>query len=204
MTKTKLFFDLDGTLIDSTKRLYLLFQYLIPESYLSYEDYWKLKREMQTHSSILENRFSYLDEKIRAFEENWMTSIEKENWLKHDEPFPGVQQYLQSLSTNHTLYLITARQSTSAVVKQIDSFGWHSLFKEILVTNQTEEKSDIILSVTSPSSIDWIVGDTGKDIEAGKKLGMKTAAVLSGFRNRSVLEKYNPDIIRNIVTDIFF
>jgi len=42
---------------------------------------------------------------------------------------------------------------------------------------------------------DWFVGDTGHDIIAGKKLGIKTAAVLTGFLSKEKIEEYEPDII---------
>jgi phosphoglycolate phosphatase len=201
---TKLLFDLDGTLVDSTKRLYHLFQHLVPHSSFSYDDYWELKRNMQTHSIILDKHFQYEEKLVRDFEEKWMEEIEKENWLSFDEPFPGVTPFLQMLAGDYDLYLITARQLTAAAKKQVDSFGWNSLFKEVMVTNQAKEKAEIVLSFIVPSAQDWMIGDTGIDIQTGKQLGMKTAAVCSGFRSRAVLEKYQPDVIAEKVTDLVF
>ena len=51
-----LFFDLDGTLLNSRKRLYTLFQDLIPESKLSIDEYWDLKRDKIDHKTILMER----------------------------------------------------------------------------------------------------------------------------------------------------
>ena len=34
-----IFFDLDGTLLDSKERLYYLFQHLVPECKFSFEEY---------------------------------------------------------------------------------------------------------------------------------------------------------------------
>ena len=62
-----LIFDLDGTLIDSRNRLYQLFQRLVPESTLSFEEYWKLKRNKISNKDILIHRFCFKDNKIEQF-----------------------------------------------------------------------------------------------------------------------------------------
>jgi len=49
----QVFFDLDGTLPDSRERLYRLFCELVPESRLSFDKYWALKRRKQDHKTIL-------------------------------------------------------------------------------------------------------------------------------------------------------
>ena len=59
------------------------------------------------------------------------------------------------------------------------------------------QPSTIIEAYTN--SDNWIIGDTGMDISVGKKLGIKTVAVLSGFQNLAVLSAYKPDyILKNI------
>ena len=51
------------------------------------------------------------------------------------------------------------------------------------------------------SKNDWIIGDTGKDIETGQQLGIKTGAVLSGFLNLKSLLLYKPDLIINNIIE---
>ena len=50
---------------------------------------------------------------------------------------------------------------------------------------------------------DLFVGDTGIDINTAKLINIKSIAVLSGFRNKSILEQYNPDYIENDIKTIF-
>jgi phosphoglycolate phosphatase len=190
----QIFFDLDGTLIDSRPRLYRLFQYLVRESSLSFEEYWRLKRNRQSHSAILSGVFNYGEGSIVDFEKRWMAEIEKDEWLEIDRPFEGVTEFLRRTGQSHSMFIVTARQFTGKVYRQIESFGWTHLFKEMLVTNQRHEKNQLMIPFL-PESTDWMIGDTGKDIVVGKSLGMKTAAVLSGFLNRESLEKYDPDLI---------
>ncbi len=199
----KIFFDLDGTLLDASDRLYQLFQFLVPTSTLSKDDYWKLKRNKINHQAILRTQFKYTDEQIKTFENTWLSMIELPEWIALDKPFKGITKYLRELKSDHGLYVVTARQSEEIVILQIKNYGWADIFDEVLVTKQRHEKSELIGS-RRESVRDWVVGDTGKDIEAGKSLGLRTAAVLSGFLSREMLMEYHPDIIGNFVTDLTF
>jgi phosphoglycolate phosphatase len=199
-----IFFDLDGTLIDSKPRLYHLFQYLVPESKLEFEEYWQLKKNKINHKQILTSKYEYSEEKYIDFEKKWMDEIELEKWLNFDKPFNGVGKFLDFLATKKKLFLVTARQSKENTKKQIHKLGWEDIFTEILVTQQKHEKHELIKSRVQINSTDWMVGDTGKDIQTGKLLGIKTAAVLSGFLNEVNLLQYEPDVIENHITDINF
>jgi phosphoglycolate phosphatase len=201
-TRMNIFFDLDGTLIDSRRRLYRLFQHLIPASPLTFDDYWDLKRNKIHHLEILKNKFSFSKEAIERFDQKWLQSIEQAEWLALDKPFEGVLEYLNGLKLRHKLYLVTARQSENMALKQIAQYGWIGIFEKVLITLQKQEKYDLIKNSVETENTDWLVGDTGEDILTGKKLNLRTAAVLSGFRNEKNLESYKPDIIVNVVTDL--
>lgn len=196
-----IFFDLDGTLLDSRERLYLLFQNLVPESKLSFEEYWSLKRNKITHREILEIQFCYSNQAIKLFEENWMQKIELPEWLAFDKPFEGLNNFLRDLGKRYNLYVITARQFKEIAKNQIEQLGWNNLFKEILVTEHKDEKYTLIKSTVTTSKEDWLIGDSGKDIQTGKQLGFRTAAVLSGFLSKHKLLEYKPDIIIDTVFD---
>ncbi|CAD0222966.1 HAD family hydrolase [Chryseobacterium sp. D764] len=197
-----IFFDLDGTLIDSRPRLYHLFQSLVPTSELSFDEYWTLKRGKKSHKEILLSKFNYSSEQYSDFEKKWMSEIELEKWLKLDTPFEGIVDLLINLSKNYTLFVVTARQSESIALEQVKSFGWENIFTKVLVTQQQQEKHDLIKNAVQITPEDWFIGDTGKDIQTGKLLGMKTAAVLSGFLSKESLLPYQPDIIINTVLDL--
>ncbi len=198
----KLFFDLDGTLLDSRERLYKLFQFLVPESTLGFDEYWELKRNKNNHRKILHNLFSYSEERTENFEKEWFAKIEQEEWLAFDKPFEGITDFLIAQKEIHQLYLVTARQFEEGVTFQLAACGWGGIFDKIFVTHQSEEKAGLIKGTIVTKKEDWFIGDTGKDIEAGKILGIKTAGVLSGFRNRESLEKYKPTVILNSVLDL--
>lgn len=201
----KIFFDLDGTLIDARLRLYQLFQHLVPQSSMSFDDYWDLKREQVDHKQILSEKFQFQRGEILTFENQWMNSIEEEDWLKYDQPFENITNLLQDLKDNNvSIYIITARQKRDRAIAQIEEFGWLSLIDVVLVTEHKHQKVDLIKPYLDQNGINWMVGDTGKDIQAGKQLKMKTAAVDSGFLNIERLKMYKPDQVAKYVTDLKF
>lgn len=197
-----IFFDLDGTLLDSKVRLYRLFQHLVPESQYSFEEYWELKKNKIGHKEIFEKHL--LLDSFSVFEKSWLDKIELPEWLSLDKPFEGTTTFLNELKKRHKLYVITARQFESLALSQLDEHGWLGFFEKIFVTGQIKEKFELIKSIENISNEDWLVGDTGKDIQTGKQLGLNTAAVLSGFLSESNLISYNPDIIVANVIDLKF
>lgn len=200
----KIFFDLDGTLLDSRKRMHTLFQHLVPDSQLSYDEYWNYKKNKTGHPEILKNNFAYNDAEIDQFKKIWLDLIEAPEWLNYDKPFDGVTDYLARLKEKNDIYLVTARQFEASLFLQMKQHNWDKIFKEIFVTGGNKEKADLIMQNVKTGPDDWFIGDTGKDIQTGKLLGMKTAAVLSGFLSRKKLQEYNPDVIAEKVTDLLF
>lgn len=196
----KIFFDLDGTLLDSKARLYHLFQFLVPDSKLTFNDYWNLKKEKVSNIDIIVKYFDYDNDGVSQFLYKWMSLIEAPEWIAYDKPFDGINQFLSNLYLKNDLYIITARQSKDVVLSQLSLMRLDFYFKEILVTQQKIEKYNLIKNSINISNNDWIVGDTGKDILTGKKLGINTAAVLSGFLSENKLRTYSPDIILDNLT----
>lgn len=198
-----IFFDLDGTLVDSRIRLYLLFKDLVEESKLSYDEYWEMKRRRVSNENILKSLYSFADNEIELFKAKWMGLIETEEYLQHDFLYDGVSAMLESLlGGGADLYVCTARQYETVVYRQLESFNLSPFFKNVMVTCQRESKENLIRTIVPSYELGgWFVGDTGHDIEVGKKLNLKTCAVGSGFLSLTVLAEYGPDRLLNSVSD---
>lgn len=190
-----IFFDLDGTLIDSRTRLYDLFIELSKID-ITFDEYWFLKRQMISNQDILiKNLFS--QEQVSYFTDKWMEKIELPHYLGKDRKFDFTTQVLQALKKKgYKMFVITARQSIEEANNQLKDLGIFEYFDDFLVTEQRFEKCDLIKNYkVKITSNDFMVGDTGVDIKAGKTLGMKTVAVLTGFRSKENLVSYCPDYI---------
>jgi len=198
----KIFFDLDGTLINSKIRLYSLFQELVPVSNFSFDEYWDLKQNKINHATILRKKFNFDENSIFNFNNEWLQLIETDRFLKLDTPIDGISEFLLKLKKKEIdLFVVTARQDKIKAIKQIEDFGWIGFFNEILVTEHKNSKFNLINNELNGSTNGWMIGDTGNDIQEGKKSFLKTAAVLTGFLNEKVLKSYSPDLILDSVTN---
>jgi len=197
-------FDLDGTLIDSRLRLYRLFQHLAPDSPLSYDQYWAFKQNKISNETILSSELGHDQDQIGRFVAQWMTLIESPTYLTLDGNFAGIHATLTGLQQQADLHVCTARQLRQPVLEQLGDLNLLQFFKQVLVTEQKYSKESLIAArVASLNSQDWLVGDTGRDIQVGKLLNMKTCAVLSGFLSRESLQSYDPDLILDSVVNFF-
>ncbi|PKG82237.1 HAD family hydrolase [Colwellia sp. 75C3] len=195
-------FDLDGTLIDSKLRLYKLFQFLVVNSNLTYDEYWNLKQQKISNQLILTTQFGYSESMIQSFTGNWMQLIEQPDYLKFDKIINGIDKVLTVLNQQADLYVCTARQHRQPALDQLDTFGIKGFFKKILVTEQISSKDELVtLNLPHLTSSDWFIGDTGHDVQIGKKLNINTCAVLSGFLSRKSLTEYEPNIIIESIAD---
>lgn len=198
----KVFFDLDGTLIDPRPRLYALFQELAPENSLSFDEYWFIKRSRINQPDMLRQYFQYSDDQIDRFRSRWVEKVEEPSRLARDLPYEHVSEFLRQTAISTYVYLVTARQRRDRVIEQIDKLGWSVHFTDVLTTEQRSTKAALIRDKIHTSPLDIFIGDTGEDINTGKELGIGTVAVTSGVLCKSVLEEYSPDLILNSVVEL--
>lgn len=193
--KKTIFFDLDGTLLDARKRLYQLYVDLSCSS-ISFDEYWLYKRAQRSNDWLLEYLEKFTPEKIEMFKSIWLDKIELKEYLELDEPFPQIKEILSVLSGSYNLVLITGRQSYENLIWQLKKFEIADYFVKVLNTANKISKEEMIQQYTNVfQPEDIIIGDTGIEVIAGRNLGIKTVALLSGFRNKEALEKYEPDFI---------
>lgn len=202
LIKRKIFLDFDGTLVDSRLRLYQLFQDLMPSSPLTFEQYWEIKRRNVNQRDLLKCIFRLDDYDVSLFQMEWLNQVERPERLRLDQPLPGVTSFLRRMSCSCALFLVSGRQDIDRTRQQIDALGWSKYFVDIMVTRQRQGKAALVSNQVPVSRSDLMVGDTGEDIQAGKELGVKTAAVLTGVATREMLEAYGPDNIFDSVVEI--
>lgn len=196
-----LVFDLDGTLIDARPRMHRLFCQLVPQAQLDFDAYWDYKRAKVSHEQLLQREFGYDALQLAQFNSHWMAAIESPAMLALDTCLPGVAAALQRLQGQARLHVCTARQLRQPVLDQLERLDLARYFDSVMVTQQRHSKQELVTALPARSSADWMLGDTGHDINVGKALDMHTCAVLSGFLSRASLLPYGPELILDSAAD---
>lgn len=195
-------FDLDGTLIDSSERMYRLFQKLIPDSKLTKEQYWNLKRNKINHQMILEKYFPQYD--FDSFNSIWLEQIELDEYLNMDCNYPDTIKVLTALCKNREIVLLTARQSKERLYSELERLELKQFFSHILVTETNTTKDALLKEVRlAQSANDLFVSDMGKDILIGKSYGYLTVGITHGFMNEEKLAEYLPDYLISDLNQLF-
>jgi phosphoglycolate phosphatase len=208
-----LFFDLDGPILDVSPRYVALHNALLEEFGVRGMDgnlYWQRKRAVCSEEAILEElgvRNSAAEYVRRRLE-----LIETRPFLACDRPWPWTASVLTALMKRNTLILVTARGQRGALVDQLTHLDSRRYFQEILSTpagqNVGQQKAALIRDyldrMRPPPGDHWMIGDTEADIDAGKRLGLITVAVLSGIRDEKHLRAAGPDHLLNDIRDLSF
>lgn len=201
----RIFFDLDGTLIDIKKRFYLVYSDILKKNNkkcLNFKDYIKLRKNHISTKDIILKTCDFEFYKYFIKERNKF--IESEKYLEYDSVFSGVISIMNKLFPKHDLILITLRDNKKNTIKQLEAMQLHKYFEMILIgehfgTWETKYKLIKNYDKSILKSDSLIVGDTEVDILAGKNLGIKTCGVLCGMRTYKLLKQLKPDyLIRDL------
>lgn len=198
----QIFFDFDGTLLDSQPRLYKLFCDMCPENHFSYEEYCNIKRQRVTQAEMLARYFQYPEAKITEFHRQWLAEVENPLRMQEDQPYDGIDDLLHDLSSRHELYIITNRQSKVKTMAQIEQQHWENLLQDVLVTEQKSSKIELAKTVLQDSARALWVGDTGEDMKAAHALNIPVIAVSWGVIAPELLADYKPDALAADVVEL--
>jgi len=193
-------FDLDGTLIDISKRDFRIYADILTE--LGYEaidkkQYWPLRREKTDIHSILALSGCTSDKDVAYFLENRAERMEESGYLSLDTLFDDVMPVFSKLNENYNLVILTRRLNETNTVEQCHRLGLEKYTELMIVGGDKKEKMRSIQNLVA------FVGDTENDILPANEIGVKSIAVTTGIRSEDKLRTYNPSVIINSISDIF-
>lgn len=196
----KIFCDLDGTLIDVSKRHYRVYTEMVAAfsgEALPQDKYWELKRKKVKWAEMLP--MSQLSPDIEPqFLAGFIEKIESPEHLELDELYPGAMDALDTLSGIGECNLVSLRRNRDNLLQEIARLGLAQHFSNVLTGHSENDGYDVKIALIKDRLGDnegIIIGDTEADIVTGKELGLKTFAVTSGIRDEQFLRALDPDFI---------
>ena len=193
MKEYNCFLDFDGTINDNSTRLYTYFVDSINQinirDVLSQSDYWGLKKK-----GVNEIDWLYENYEIRIDKDKWLRrkkdDIESKNYLVYDKKFEFVDDALRYLRMYYNIVIVSVRDNRDGVYNQIEKYSLNDYISDtIIIAHDGVSKAKAIKSKYKINSEDIIIGDTEDDIISGMELGIKTFFVLTGIRDRELLNK---------------
>jgi phosphoglycolate phosphatase len=201
MPERWIFLDLDGTLLDVSRRYHHLHRDLVRRHGgrpLAAEDYWALKRSRTPEPEILA-RTGVPPEagaEISAAREH---SFEERRYLRLDRPWPWTAAVLAALAPYGPLALVTLRSHSDRLLWQLKALGLHAPFARVISgrgDGTPQAKAGLVRAAgIDPAPGSLLVGDTEVDVASGTALGVRTVALTCGLRDAARLAAWAPDLL---------
>jgi phosphoglycolate phosphatase-like HAD superfamily hydrolase len=187
-------FDFDGVIIDSGSKIAELLNDMAPDFGLKRVPEGELVKLRNFGSRELLRKLKIPTYKLPAI----ISRLRKELSLEipNLKPVNGMPQVLKEMKNGKTRMGIISSNSKDNVLdfinkNEINFFDFIEGGNSYLGKDRKIRKIIKVENVSKERTV--YVGDETRDIEAGRKVGVKVAAVDWGISNRSALEKYFPD-----------
>lgn len=191
--KKRFYFDLDGTLINSHKRLHALFNELTSGKDISFEKYWDNRRNNISDSDMLKEMYEADEEQLSKYSTQWFEHKEDDHLMAMDTPYPNAIEILKRCAAVGDVYIVTGRKSIPKAEAQIKKLGFTPFVTKMMVTEHKTPKHKLVTDILTPKADDVFIGDTAEDMKTGKTLGVITIGMTHGFLNEKEILKLSPD-----------
>lgn len=153
-----IFFDFDGTLINTNKRQYLCLlttlQKMKLTANISFKKYSDLKKTHLSNTDIYQLLFPEHNN-LNLFLEIFIKNIENISFLTKDEVLKNSKDYLNEVK-NINLFLVTNRQNKTKLIMQLRYLGLKKYFNNIILSRNYSTKKEALLSnkvMVSPNDL---------------------------------------------------
>lgn len=203
---TALFFDLDGTLVNSSPGIHNSFVQTFERLELPVPDAETIRSfmgpplEVTFQETVGAER---LETAITYYREYYKKKGQFEAAL-----YPGIKELLETLKekNNFQLYITTSKNEPIAL-QMCQHLGITNYFDAIYgSTPSAFHKAEVLQRAIDENQADKtesiIIGDTKFDMIGGKSVGIRTLAVTWGFGTNESLEKEQPDYLAHTCDEV--
>ncbi len=196
-----LYLDLDGSLLDVSKRDYSLYRKIVSPTGctpLSERRYWLLRRRKTPVGAIL--RASRARISTRTYQRQWRHLIETPWAMRHNRVIPGARAFLRRWHGSHRLVVVTLRRRQDLLRKELQQRGFSHYLSNCLRGSGDGvpwriKRTLIAQDLNRHPGPAVLIGDTEVDVRAGASLKLVTIALTHGARDRTQLSRFNPTVI---------
>ncbi|MFN2491407.1 MAG: HAD family hydrolase [Pyrinomonadaceae bacterium] len=197
-----LLFDWDGTLVDSAQLGLTAFERSFTALGMPFD--YEVYREVYSP-----NWYSVY-EAMGIPKDKWQTADKL--WIQHygeqtAQPVQGARETVIGLRQKGFRLGVVSSGSGCRVAREISELGFGSLFEVVICNEQMEKKKPdpegLEIAMRTLGCLpeeSCYVGDSPEDIEMGKRAGMLTVGVRSGYPTSWKLESCDPDIFIASIT----
>lgn len=202
-----IFFDWDGTLVDSMAALHAYYNHVLvhfgmPEITLEHAQSHIRRSAREVFPEIFGQQS---DEALKVFYE----FVEKEH-LKHLKAFDGANEFLKGMSSYKIPMGIVSNKKHSFLLKEITHLGWDKYFVSNIgagVAVKDKPAPDPLLlaarqiNVSTEMPSVWYVGDTETDMQAAQAAGCQPIFIEHGLGTRDdcLKQGLTPCFVKDLV-----
>lgn len=190
-------FDLDGTIIDSTDRHWMLMQKLLREHSIEVDqdfksDFMRYKRNGNSGLKYLTAVMGLNKGLALMIQDEWIHQIEDDSWLDKDKLYDDAIQTLNGL--NGDIIFLTIRDNRKGLCDELARLGIDKY--KLIVLNNGESKAKELKKIEGKCIV---VGDTEVDYNAAIEANCNVYILNRGFRSKAFWEKAGIESYKNLL-----
>ncbi|PZU97914.1 MAG: haloacid dehalogenase [Pseudanabaena sp.] len=218
----RIFTDFDGPIMDVSERYYQVYLYCVEKiskssqtiKVLTKSEFWELKRSQVSEQKIAKIS-GFSDERSIAFAHLRRATVHTDPYFRYDQLIESAVIGLEAAQQSGTELAVMTMRRRRELDQVLDQYNLRRFFPEDRIfclsndyvkTVDTEDKPLLMKYAQAnlpPVKQQWMIGDTEADIITAQRFNIPAIAVLSGIRNQTQLEKYQPNhIVPNLLTAI--
>jgi phosphoglycolate phosphatase len=190
-------FDLDGTLVDSLDDIIASFRHAFGEFGLPSPDERSVRALVGKPLDEMYGQF-VPEGRVAALSAAYRRHYPR-NFTRRTRIFPGVTDVLAELRSRGFLLAVATTKRTAMARALVQAVGLMEQVDHVQGTDDFPHKPapDVVLRAGAALAgrVEWMVGDTVGDIEAGRAAGASTYAVTWGTHDECLLAEARPDLL---------